>query len=79
MVQVGGPVGIQSLDQADTEWYGKDAKIGMGGRACAYVSPAEVLVSHRCPCNLPQCEEEATMVEKLAKQVGFPRLCTFMM
>ncbi len=39
MVQVGRPVGVQSLEQSALEWYGQDPRYGVGRRECQWVEP----------------------------------------
>ncbi|KAK9906760.1 hypothetical protein WJX75_007525 [Coccomyxa subellipsoidea] len=65
-INISQPVGVQSLSQNKTDWYGRDARYGVGRRECEYINP-ELQVRHRCKCqNNTVCGEEAQMVEKFA-------------
>ncbi|EIE24267.1 hypothetical protein COCSUDRAFT_65824 [Coccomyxa subellipsoidea C-169] len=65
-INISQPVGVQSLSQNATEWYGRDPEYGVGRRECKYIKP-ELQVRHRCKCrNQTICGEEARMVEKYA-------------
>lgn len=38
-LQISQPVGVQSLSQNKTDWYGRDARYGVGRRECEYINP----------------------------------------
>ena len=38
-LQVTQPVGVQSLNQSATDWYGRDPRYGVGRRECEYITP----------------------------------------
>ena len=46
--QVGGPVGVQALNQSGSDWYSRSQAYGMGRRECRNVEPQLQVSSQNC-------------------------------
>ena len=48
IMQVGQPVGVQSLNQGSNEWYGRSPDYGMGMRGCKHLEPQFQVCAPAC-------------------------------
>ena len=54
-MQVGGPVGVQALNQSGNDWYSRSQAYGMGRRECRNVEPQLQVTSPNCRASELHC------------------------